>query len=907
LDKRKNFIFLYKFKQMKKLLFPAIIFFSFLSFHVHAQAKYYVNSNIGQPWGVGSNTACMNSAFGAGNWTQGYFESVNPNALFSATVCFVFMDGSQNNATALNNFLAANTILMQNWVAAGGKLFLNAAPTVGGNINFGFGTTLNYPVYSNAVSAAPGMNALPVFSGPVTPAGTNYGGNYYGHGSITGGTNVPVINGTLQPVLAERYYGAGHVFFGGATTANWHTPAPNGTNFRVNLLTYLGGCCGASSSVTAVASPSSICAGQSVTITASQPSGGTFTCFPGNLSGATVVVSPTVSTNYNIVGTPTSGCIGGATIRIIVGAASPTLSVAGNTAICPGGTINLTASGANSYTWSTGAFTSTISQTPGTNTVYTVVGTASTGCTGTLSQAVVVNPNPTISISGGSVVCGGASLTLTAGGANSYSWSNGALTPTISISPTVNTTYSVIGTTSAGCTGTASQVITISPSPTVSITGGTVAVCAGTSVLLTASGANSYSWSNGGITSTIAPSPTVNTSYTVIGTSTTGCTGMASQALTVNPLPTLSVSGSNTICSGQSITLTASGANTYTWSNGPLTASMSTSPPVTTNYTVAGTNTVSNCSNSFTTSIIVSPAPSVAISGANTSCSGSPVNLTAGGASTYSWNTGALTSTIAPSPSVNTTYSVIGTITAGCTGTSAITVSVGTSPTITVSGNNNFCVGQTTTLTASGANSYLWNNGSFSSSIVVTPSVSINYTATGTSTSGCTGSGTISITVNQLPVVSVTGGGSICAGQSATLTAGGAGTYTWNTGPTSASIIVTPSVNTTFSVAGTSTAGCVGNTTTVSVTVIICTGLYSQNVIISAIKIYPNPNRGEFTVECANGLYNIELTDVSGRIILSGSSESYQMKINIMHLASGIYYAKIKAGKGYEVFKIVKE
>src|SRR5437867_12847692 len=94
------------------------------------------------------------------------------------------MEGSDNNAQAMNLFLVNNLSALSNWVAAGGSLFLNAAPNVGGNINFGFGVTLVYPDGSATNAAA--NPAHPIFNGPYLPVGTIFSGNSFAHATLSG-------------------------------------------------------------------------------------------------------------------------------------------------------------------------------------------------------------------------------------------------------------------------------------------------------------------------------------------------------------------------------------------------------------------------------------------------------------------------------------------------------------------------------------------------------------------------------------------------------------------------------------------------------------------------------------------------------------------------------------------------
>jgi hypothetical protein len=124
--------------------------------------------------------------------------------------------------------------------------------------------------------------------------------------------------------------------------------------------------------------------------------------------------------------------------------------------LCAGQTDTLTASGANTYSWSTTATTATTTTNPTTNTTYTVIGTDLNGCSNSATVSVVVNPLPNVSATtSNSVLCVGQFATLTAFGANTYSWSTTATTNTISVSPTTNTTYTVIGTSINGCVDSA--------------------------------------------------------------------------------------------------------------------------------------------------------------------------------------------------------------------------------------------------------------------------------------------------------------------------------------------------------------------------------------------------------------------------------------------------------------------
>lgn len=208
------------------------------------QSAYVRSSFGGEPWGQMNNRTNMDHVFGVGNWNDERFETVDPNVLFSPSVHFIFMDGSDAGATAMSTFLNNNVVLMQNWVASGGSLYLNCAPNTGGSFNMGFGVTLNYnPVspgfFSLSGTAANPVN--PVFQGPFQPVGDYWTATYFSHATVSGPGLVPVIISTNLGnaiSLGEMNYGQGHVMFGGMTIDFYHSPQPQAANLAANILEY---------------------------------------------------------------------------------------------------------------------------------------------------------------------------------------------------------------------------------------------------------------------------------------------------------------------------------------------------------------------------------------------------------------------------------------------------------------------------------------------------------------------------------------------------------------------------------------------------------------------------------------------------------------------------------------------
>lgn len=294
----------------------------------------------------------------------------------------------------------------------------------------------------------------------------------------------------------------------------------------------------------------------------------------------------------------------------------PDVVFTGSNTICAGSQFSLAVSGSSTYVWSTSATQSSITGFPATNTVYAVVATSASGCTTTSNFYLTVKPSPTVSaVTNASLICGVGDATLTASGANNYTWAVGPTTSTAQVTPSVygtTTTYTVLGET-GGCVSMATVAVGLDLDPVVSVAASPSAICLGNTVTLTASGANTYTWNGGATTSSITMSPTANTGYTVTGTSALGCTGtlnVASTSVIVNPLPVLSTTASaSTICLGGTVTLTASGSGlgptSYSWtSNLTGTNSISTSPVASTVYTVTGTN-ANGCIGSNSIAIMV--------------------------------------------------------------------------------------------------------------------------------------------------------------------------------------------------------------------------------------------------------------------------------------------------------------
>jgi hypothetical protein len=213
---------------------------------------------------------------------------------------------------------------------------------------------------------------------------------------------------------------------------------------------------------------------------------------------------------------------------------------------------------------------------------------------------------------------------------------------------------------------TATFDLSINTIPTVTVSASAGTICDGESTILTASGANSYTWSNDGTGASITVSPSTTTIFTATGTDSNGCTSSGGTTITVNALPSVSISGTLTYCSGASTTLDAGSFVSYLWSNGETTQTISATAG---NYTVTVTDS-NGCSNTSAQVAVSELAlPTVAISGTLSYCAGSNTTLTAtAGLNTYLWSSGETTQSITATAG---SYTVTGTDANGCSNTSS--------------------------------------------------------------------------------------------------------------------------------------------------------------------------------------------------------------------------------------------
>ncbi|MBI4931606.1 MAG: gliding motility-associated C-terminal domain-containing protein [Bacteroidetes bacterium] len=337
-----------------------------------------------------------------------------------------------------------------------------------------------------------------------------------------------------------------------------------------------------------------ICSGNSTTLTAS--GGNNYNWLPSGQTTSSIVVTPSVNTTYTLTGTNANGCLADTNISVSVNSFS-TVIINNDSVICFGSNATLIANGGSSYSWNTGATTTSIIVNPTATVSYTVIASNANGCTAVSVATTTVNPLPTPIITGNTSLCTGDATTLIVNGGTAYSWNTGSTSNSIYVNPTSATTYSLIAVNSNGCSATASVVVTIN-SPPVAVAN-SASICSGDNAILNASGGGNYLWSTGATSNSVSVSAAGNYSVVV---SIGSCADTAYATLTVNPKPTASAGVDVSIALGQSTALSASGGGNYSWTpSTDLSCNACPNPvatsSVTTDYCVYVTN-ANGCSDS---------------------------------------------------------------------------------------------------------------------------------------------------------------------------------------------------------------------------------------------------------------------------------------------------------------------
>lgn len=542
-----------------------------------------------------------------------------------------------------------------------------------------------------------------------------------------------------------------------------------------------------SNPILAIANTPAICEGDSMVLNA--VSNGNINWNVG--TGNSVIVAPTASKVYHVTATNYYGCSieDSAVLNVHP---KPGLSIANTSPICYGDSINLIANSTANIQWDMGTGSS-IRVSPIQNKKYYVTATDNLGCTNKDSVEVVVWSLPNLSIPPINPVCLGESAIIQANSNASVLWSTGAMNSTISVTPSVSTTYHVTATHVNGCSKTDSVELTVMPTPTLNINTSDT-ICEGDSILLNAFSSDPLVWNVGGSSTYVAP--TTSTHYYVTATNSSGCTTTDSIQIIVNAKPQLSVNTVTPICMGQSVVLhaNATSATNVSWNTG-VGNTVVISPSNSGVYEATATN-VFGCESSDSVWVTVYPLPTLNINSIAPVCYGDPVTLSAISNGNVNWNFG-----IGNPAQVTLGSSTYCTATAtslnGCVQTDSIHVQILPKPWLIVQPTlNEICLGDSVNISAYGNGNVVWRHGA-TGSVTVTPQQTETYKAIVQNNQGCSDSTEVTITVHDIPTLSIDSDTVICQGEDVILSGVGNGIITWNTGIPNGTI-VKPNHSTTY-------------------------------------------------------------------------------------------------------------
>jgi hypothetical protein len=662
-------------------------------------------------------------------------------------------------------------------------------------------SSVTIPTHTNAPPAIQLASGSCPTSATVTNAGDFYSFNW-------SGDNVEIIDGWNSPTINFRPRGNGHVML----TVRVYDAS------GCDLTSSIGYDVSGLADLSVTFTDTSWCT--NTPITASVPNGGPGFTYQWTTSSygirfTSATNSPSVTFmatdevgNITVTATNADGCSDQATVAMWIPSAPNLTFTTLPTGVCANGTATIGTYPVVRYTyvWQvidgdivSGAGTNQITFRPhaGVEAVTIRLTMTEYNCSRTIEQIVPVTAPASITPSGPTALCPGASVTLTASSGSSWSWSTGANTRSITVSQPG--TYSVT-ITGGGCQVSTAINVTAAPAPTAAITAsGPTTFCAGGSVMLTASNGASYLWSTGATTQSISVNSSGN--YTVTVTNANGCSATSTPtAVTVNaapPTPAVAHSGLLTFCDGGSVTLTApAGYSSYLWSTGATTQAITVSDSAQVSVTVTDAN---GCS-AQSTVIFVNEYPPVmaeVFADRTTACAGQSANLSINGdTGTIRWSTGATTSSIVVTQSGDYSYSV--TNIHGCSATSAplhvsidpapVTPQFVSSPTtacpsaldmiVTVTNFSSFTslnYRSNRTITSS-ANGVLHISRPFNSG-------GFWVEADGTTANGCIYTGRIDVPEGTGPDTTITAPATVCGGTTQQATAADAGlgaTYQWN-------------------------------------------------------------------------------------------------------------------------------
>ena len=605
-------------------------------------------------------------------------------------------------------------------------------------------------------------------------------------------TNVAICSGDPAATFDA---GAGYTTYAwsgnGTGTSRATTGATAGT-YTV-IVTDANGCKDTSSATLTVnAKPNitppsaTICSGDAV-VTFDAGSGYTTYAWSGPATGSSQTISATIAGIYQVIVTAGSGCKDTATATLTVNS-KPNVTLT-NATICEGDAAATFDAGAGytSYNWidnGTGTSRTASGVAAG---AYTVQVVDANGCKDTASASLTVNAKPNVTLANATICSGDAAVSFDAGaGYTTYAWSGNGTGASRTTTGTAAGTYTVRVVDANGCKDTSSATLTVNAKPNLTLTNATICSGDAAATFDAGSGYTTYAWSANGTGSSRTTTGIIAGTYTVRVVDANGCKDTASATLTVNILPIVNLGNDVEVCFDSQAAIFDAGnaGSSYLWSNSSTAKTITTATSNT--YSVEVTNT-NGCKGRDTVELIINALPTVDLGADRSICSGSNTTFDAGAGFTfYLWQNNTTNQTLNTGAAGD--YSVTVIDDKGCSDSDTAKVIVSTNLTVALGADKSICVGEPAVTFNAGNTgaTFLWSDGSNAQTL--TTATAGTYTVAVTDVSGCAGKDTVKLTVNQLPIVTLSNA-EICQGSAgAVFTPGTFASYKWSSGETSASI-----------------------------------------------------------------------------------------------------------------------
>lgn len=447
-------------------------------------AQYIYSNLIGTEPGLSNPVStAMDAVFGVDAWGLNYYETVDPEALFSGDNCFIYLEGSEFHWNIFEEFILENAALIEGWVSAGGHLYIsaNAFEGDGGNIGFGDLAIIHPSLVSNTVSIDPGH---PVFSGPFGAVTDTYSGTYVSNAHIGGSISAIMADADCDScyIMGEKYWGSGKVFVNTMGAPEYYAPATDAQSLLQNTIDYIKVCSPVDAGVTAIINPTGGCAqtaSETVTVTVFNFGPTPLTDIPVlfSVNGTTVgseLIAGTLASgddiDYTFTATADLSVAGSYTIEawtdfagdydavndalsvIVESLETPVLDLGENASVCDEITLDAGNPGSD-YLWSTGETTQTITVTASGEYTVTVTDPIS-GCTvnDAISITITYSPDASFTYTASGLTINFENTTV---GGTTYEWEFGDGASSTDENPThtytENGSYSVTLTVTNDC------------------------------------------------------------------------------------------------------------------------------------------------------------------------------------------------------------------------------------------------------------------------------------------------------------------------------------------------------------------------------------------------------------------------------------------------------------------------